>query len=204
MVERIVHSTVGRPGACIGQAPSLWTVAAGGCKPVCEIAGPKRPHETRRKPSRGGAWLRDDMVSDTKQITLRVIRPLSRNTLRSCGVVAHGSTGQWTNRTRVTGWEGCVGSGGDWSAVGLRGGQPNRTLLSVQEAAERGMGNEICHLHHLAESQFVNLGDLCWDVKVSDRPMTSAGVGAAIVVGGWESQPQGEGPQLVGLSGMQM
>ena len=57
------------------------------------------------------------------------------------------------------------------------------------------MGNR--HLNYLAESTVVNVGGLYRDVKVSSLPMTGISVGAVIVVGGWESQPQGEGPQEI-------
>jgi hypothetical protein len=43
----------------------------------------------------------------------------------------------------------------------------------------------------------MNVGGLYRDVKVSSLPMTGISVGAVIVVRGWESQPQGEGPQEI-------
>jgi hypothetical protein len=61
------------------------------------------------------------------------------------------------------------------------------------------MGNR--HLNYLAESTVVNVGGLYRDGKVSSPPMTGISVGAAIVVGGRESQPQGEGPQEIDVSG---
>ncbi len=51
------------------------------------------------------------------------------------------------------------------------------------------------YLNHVAESNLVNVGDLNQDVKVNRPPKPAPGVGAIIVVGGWESQPQGEGWQ---------
>jgi len=44
------------------------------------------------------------------------------------------------------------------------------------------------------------VGGPCQDAKASSPPIPDKGVGAAIVVRGWESQPQGEGPQSVGNS----
>ena len=70
--------------------------------------------------------------------------------------------------------------------------------VGVRDTAKSGigrMGNR--YLRYLAESISVNVGGL--RVEVSSPPMKHASVGAAIVVGGWESQPQGEGPQVVGI-----
>ena len=41
----------------------------------------------------------------------------------------------------------------------------------------------------------MNVGDSYQNVKTSRQSMTGKRVGAVIVVGGWESQPQGEGSQ---------
>jgi NADP-dependent 3-hydroxy acid dehydrogenase YdfG len=49
------------------------------------------------------------------------------------------------------------------------------------------------HLNYFAESINMNVGGFYQDVKVSSPPMTDRSVGAVVVVGGWESQPQGEG-----------
>ena len=54
------------------------------------------------------------------------------------------------------------------------------------------------HLNDLAEFIFVNVGGLL--AEVSSPPKKQASVGGSIVLGGWESQPQGEGSQLVGIS----
>ena len=51
------------------------------------------------------------------------------------------------------------------------------------------------HLPDLAEVIVVNVGGCQQDVKVSRPPRPVGSVGAIIVVGGWESQPQGEGWQ---------
>ncbi len=53
------------------------------------------------------------------------------------------------------------------------------------------------HLNYLAKSIFVNVGGLYRDAKVSSPPRPDISIGAVIVVGGWESQPQGEGPQEI-------
>jgi hypothetical protein len=47
----------------------------------------------------------------------------------------------------------------------------------------------------------VNRGGRPRDAKASSLPRPAAGVGAAIVVCGWESQPHGEGRQSVGRTG---
>jgi len=44
------------------------------------------------------------------------------------------------------------------------------------------------------------VGGPCQGAKASSPPIPGTGVGAAIVVRGWESQSQGEGPQSVGIS----
>jgi hypothetical protein len=54
------------------------------------------------------------------------------------------------------------------------------------------------YLNYFIESINTNVGGLYRNVKVSSPPMTGISVGAVIVVGGWESQPQGEGRQSVG------
>lgn len=72
---------------------------------------------------------------------------------------------------------------------------------SVWDTAKSGMGCRYNrHLSYLAESVIVNVGDSRQDVKLSSLAMPATGVGAAIVVRGWESQPQGEGPQSFGTS----
>jgi hypothetical protein len=53
------------------------------------------------------------------------------------------------------------------------------------------------HLNNLVKSIPVNVGGFYQDDKVSSPPRTDRSVGAVIVVGGWESQPQGEGRQRV-------
>ncbi|MGH9959514.1 MAG: hypothetical protein ACREBC_20700 [Pyrinomonadaceae bacterium] len=72
---------------------------------------------------------------------------------------------------------------------------------SGRDTAKSGIGCEgKCHLNYLAESIFVNVGDSYGDVKLSSPTRLGMRVGAAIVVRGWESQPQGEGPQAVNNS----
>jgi hypothetical protein len=56
------------------------------------------------------------------------------------------------------------------------------------------------HLRDVAESDDVNVGGSGLDVKVCSPPMLYQSVSVVIVLGGWESQPQGEGPQLVSRS----
>jgi len=66
----------------------------------------------------------------------------------------------------------------------------------IRDSAESGLGyigNR--HLHYLVESISMNVGGSGQNVKVSSLPMSDLSVGGSIVVGGWESQPQGEGSQ---------
>ena len=53
-------------------------------------------------------------------------------------------------------------------------------------------------LNHRIESICVNVGGSARNVKASSLPKTVLSVGAAIVLGGRESRPQGEGRQFVG------
>ncbi len=71
-------------------------------------------------------------------------------------------------------------------------------LISIRDSAKSGMGfMDNRHLNYFAESIYMNVGDSYQNVKASSQPMTGKRVGAVIVVGGWESQPQGEGRQRV-------
>jgi len=71
----------------------------------------------------------------------------------------------------------------------------------ARDSAKSGLG---CarnhHLNDLVESISVNVGGPSQGAKASSQPIPDSGVGAAIVVRGWESQPHGEGPQSVGIS----
>jgi hypothetical protein len=71
-------------------------------------------------------------------------------------------------------------------------------LISIRDSAESGLGfTDNRHLNYFIESISMNVGGLYRNAKVSSPPMTDISAGAAIVVGGWESQPQGEGPQEI-------
>ena len=71
-------------------------------------------------------------------------------------------------------------------------------LVPVWDSAKSGLGYAINrHLSYFVKSVNVNAGDSYQNVKASSQPMTGKRVGAVIVVGGWESQPQGEGRQRV-------
>ena len=67
-------------------------------------------------------------------------------------------------------------------------------LISIRDSAKSGLGFiDNRHLNYFVESINMNVGDSYQNVKASSQPMTGKRVGAVIVVGGWESQPQGEG-----------
>jgi hypothetical protein len=71
-------------------------------------------------------------------------------------------------------------------------------LVPVWDSAKSGLGYAINRpLSYFVKSVNVNAGESYRDVKVSSPPMLDKRVGAVIVVGGWESQPQGEGRQRV-------
>jgi len=66
----------------------------------------------------------------------------------------------------------------------------------IRDSAKSGLGHlDNRHLHYLVESISVNVGGSGQNVKASSLPMSDLSVGGSIVVGGWESQPQGEGSQ---------
>jgi hypothetical protein len=68
--------------------------------------------------------------------------------------------------------------------------------VSAGDTAKSGIGRLETSTYVVA-SEYIhtNVGDLNQDVKVNCPPMPDPGVGAIIVVGGWESQPHGEGWQ---------
>jgi hypothetical protein len=73
---------------------------------------------------------------------------------------------------------------------------------SVRDSAKSGLGNAANrYLNYSRESDYVNTGGFHQDVKASSPSKLDESVGAAIVVGGWESQPQGQGPQGIDVSG---
>ena len=72
-------------------------------------------------------------------------------------------------------------------------------LADVRDTAKSGIGHaDNRHLRYLVESIAVNVGDSHQNVKESSPLMSGVRVGGSIVVGGWESQPHGEGGQFVG------
>jgi hypothetical protein len=71
-------------------------------------------------------------------------------------------------------------------------------LISIRDSAESGLGfRDNRHLNYFVESINMNVGDLQQNVNESSPQRFVVRVGAVIVVGGWESQPQGEGRQRV-------
>lgn len=179
---------------------SLWTVAPEGCNSGVKELALKGTGEARCRPPRRQAWLRGSMVSASKAgFDLREISPLPRNTLHTCGVKAHGSTGQRTSlrsKPEIAGYRG-------WSRTHTSPKDGTGDLpypVPVRDSAASGLGHgDNRHLHYLVEFIFVDVGGLRQNAKVSSPPRSDASVGAVIVVGGWESQPQGEGPQSVGI-----
>jgi len=68
--------------------------------------------------------------------------------------------------------------------------------VSVRDSSKRGLG---CfsnrRLNYSAEFILMNVGGPGQDANVSSPRMPDQSVGGSIVVGGWESQPHGEGSQ---------
>jgi hypothetical protein len=127
--------------------------------------------------------------------------PLSRNILHSCGFNDHGTTGQRMSRkvsVIPTGYRG-------WLLL-ITSPKVSAGYLTypadVRDSAKSGLGQKgNRHLRYLVESISVNVGGSRWEG--GSHLMKSGSVGGVIVVRGWESQPQGEGRQLVGIP-MQM
>jgi hypothetical protein len=73
--------------------------------------------------------------------------------------------------------------------------------ISVRDSAKSGLGcvDNRC-LNYSVEFILMNVGGSQQDAKASSLPMSAESVGGSIVVGGWESQPQGEGSQEVNIS----
>jgi hypothetical protein len=72
---------------------------------------------------------------------------------------------------------------------------------SAGDTAKRGIGRLATSTYVVAfEYIHTNVGELSQDAKANRPPRPDSGVGAIIVVGGWESQPHGEGWQLGGKS----
>jgi hypothetical protein len=120
---------------------------------------------------------------------LREIIPLPRKILSTCEVMAHENTGQRTN-LRVT--------ESDKDFLSSPKDEAGNLVypVSVRDSAESGLGCRANRcLSHFNESTLMNVGGSHWNVKASSLLMSSMSVGGAIVVGGWESQPQGEGHQ---------
>jgi hypothetical protein len=73
-------------------------------------------------------------------------------------------------------------------------------LISIRDSAKSGLGRiDNRYLNYFVESICMNVGDSYQNAKASSQPMTGKRVGAVIVVGGWESQPQGEGRQRIDI-----
>ena len=71
--------------------------------------------------------------------------------------------------------------------------------VSAGDTVKNGIGRLVTSTSVVAfEYIHTNVGDLSQDAKVNRPSMPDPGVGAIIVVGGWESPPQGEGWQLEG------
>ena len=67
-------------------------------------------------------------------------------------------------------------------------------LISIRDSAKSGLGClDNRHLNYFVESINGNVGDSYQNAKANSQPTTGKRVGAAVVVGGWESQPQGKG-----------
>jgi len=141
------------------------------------------------------------MVSPNKaNFDLRETPPLSRNILHSCGIRDHGTTGQRTSQKSprdMTGYRCRL-----ITFTGKKVSTSNLIyLVDVRDSAKSGLGRiGNRHLNYLVESIPVNVGGPCQGAKASSPPIPNKDVGAATVVRGWESQPQGEGPQSVGIS----
>ena len=134
------------------------------------------------------------MVSPNEaSVDLREINPLSRNNLHSRELTAPTDTGQRTNQrleVRANDYR-------DWSLLYTSPKVSAGYLIypaDVRDTAKSGTGRSgNRHLNYLVEFFSVNVGGSCWNANGSSPQMSGMSVGGSIVVGGWESQPQGEG-----------
>jgi len=129
---------------------------------------------------------------------LRKTVSLPRNILQDCGVEAHRFTGQRMNLRILPISKDYRG----WSLLRttqkVSAGYLNYPA-DIRDSAKSGSGHfDNRHLNYLAESISVNVGGPYQGAKASSLPIPDKGVGAVIVVRGWENQLQGEGPQSVG------
>jgi hypothetical protein len=166
---------------------------------LCETATPERRDAARDRPPTGRAWLRVGMVSKTEATyNLREIQPPPRNIL-SASRVGPTSTRGGEQDADISVMYRHLSIHLIQSTCSSSGGRQLGYPPPVRDTAKRRIGCSYSrHLNQLAESICVNVGGRCREV--SSQPLNDSGVGAAIVVRGWESQPLGEGPQLVGIS----
>jgi hypothetical protein len=175
---------------------------------LCETATPERRDAARDRPPTGRAWLRVGMVSNPEAtFNLREIQPPPRNIL-SASRVGPTSTRGGEQDTDISVMYRYLSIYLTQSTCSSSGGRLLGYPPPVRDTAKRRIGCSYSrHLNQLAKSICVNVGGR--HREVSSQPANDSGVGAAIVVRGWESQPHakhrqrcsaGEGPQLVGIS----
>jgi hypothetical protein len=124
--------------------------------------------------------------------------PLSRNILHNPRVMPWGNTGQRMNPTERLSPKDYRGWLVQYTNSKVEISNLNY-LISIRDSAKSGLGfGDNRHLNYLVESINMNVGDSYQNAKASSQPMAGKRVGAVIVVGGWENQPQGEGRQSVG------
>jgi hypothetical protein len=120
---------------------------------------------------------------------LREIAPLSRNILPTHGVAPNEFTGQRAGRLL-----GATENG--YTSVPFKKDETSYLDLPCLRSGFRkerlGSFGKRC-LRYFVESICVNVGDSQQNINESSPQRSVVRVGAVIVVGGWESQPQGEG-----------
>jgi hypothetical protein len=175
------------------QVMSPWGVASGGCKPEVKELPLKGTGAARGKPPRSRAWLSEGMVRPSKVgFNLRESHPLSRNILPT-GTDDSRYTGQRPDPRQVEVQRVTAAEKERYQPAGYKGPPVLPPCRSGFRRARLGLGGNH-HLPPLVECICMNVGGSQRDTKASSPPKPAGSVGVAIVVGGWESQPQGEGP----------
>jgi hypothetical protein len=176
----------GKPHHLYRQMVSRWAVAPRGCTLGVKELVLKGTDEARGKPPRGRAWLRKPMVSKrSRKRPTGKLSPASRPCLM--GQRLHPTVLITPKDDR--GWLNPHTSPKDAQ------GQP-ALPLSQSGFREERLGSGISdHLQAFAEDIMVNVGGSDRHGNGCSPRMVGQSVGGAIVLGGRESRPQGEGCQ---------
>jgi hypothetical protein len=178
---------------------SPWGVASGGCKPEVQELPLQGTGAARGKPPRSRAWLRAGMVRPRHvRFNRRESYPLSHH-IWPTGMDDCRSTGPRPDAMQVAVQRVTAAEKWRYPPADYPGPPVRPPYRSGFRRARLGLGGNH-HLPLLVECSCMHVGGSQRDTKASSPPKPAGSVGVAIVVGGWESPPQGEGPSSVGTS----